>query len=149
MVRRDIMRFGLVGLGAIGRVRAAAVMRTPGCSLTAVFDQDPERVSSSAADVTTFSTAEAIFASDSCDAVIISTPPDTHEALAVAAMEHGKHVLVEKPMASSVAACRRMVDTSLRTGRVLAVGFNHRYFPAVKVVRQAIASGVIGQLSHV
>lgn len=147
--RKDTMRFGLVGLGAIGQVRRAALMRTPACSLTAVFDQDPKRVTASAANATVFSAAEAMFASKSCDAVIISTPPDSHEALAIAAMEHGKHVLVEKPMASSVAACRRMVDTSLRTGRVLAVGFNHRYFAAVKAVRHAIVSGAIGKLSHI
>jgi predicted dehydrogenase len=143
------MRFGLIGLGAIGQVRRAALGRTPGCSLTAVFDQNPARLCAKEADIADFPTAEAMLASDSCDGVIISTPPDSHEALAIAAMESGKHVLVEKPMASSAAACRRMVDTSRRTGRVLAIGFNHRYFAATKAVRQAIASGAIGTLSHV
>ena len=143
------MRFGLIGLGAIGQLRRAALAHTSGCSLTAVFDQDPEPLRASAANVSTFSTAEAMFASESCDAVIISTPPDSHEALAIAAMESGKHVLVEKPMASSAAACRRMVETSRRTGRVLAIGFNHRYFAAIKTVRDAISSGAIGNLSHV
>ena len=143
------MRFGLIGLGGIGQVRRAALGRTPGCSLTAVFDQDPERLRGHAANVTAFPTADAMLASDSCDAVIISTPPDSHDALAIAAMGSGKHVLVEKPMASSAAACRRMVETSRRTGQTLAVGFNHRYFAAIKAVRQAITSGAIGTLSHV
>jgi predicted dehydrogenase len=96
-----------------------------------------------------FFTAEAMFGSEACDAVIISTPPDSHEQLAVRAMESGKHVLVEKPMASSVAACRRMLETSQRTGRILAVGFNHRYFAAVRKVREAIRMGALGTLSHV
>jgi len=143
------MRFGLIGLGAIGQVRRKALERTPGCSLTAVFDQDFQRLHADAGKMMTFATAEDMFGSDSCDAVIVSTPPDSHEALAIAAMERGKHVLVEKPMASSLAAGRRMVDASRRTGRVLTVGFNHRYFPAVKELRQAIVSGAIGKLSHV
>jgi predicted dehydrogenase len=130
-------------------VRWAALSRTPGCSLTAVFDRDSDRIRANSVNMTAFDTAEAMFASDCCDAVIVSTPPDSHEALAIGAMERGKHVLVEKPMANSVAACRRMVDISKRTGRLLAVGFNHRYFPAVNVVRQAIVSGAIGELTHV
>src|SRR5262245_20779416 len=143
------MRFGLIGLGVIGQVRRAALGRTPGCSLTAVFDQDPVRLRANAADLPAFSTAEAMLASDACDAVVISTPPDSHEDLAVAAMEAGKYVLVEKPMASSARACRRMVDTSRRTARALAIGFNHRYFAAIKAVRQAITSGAIGTLIHI
>jgi predicted dehydrogenase len=147
---KGIMRFGLIGLGSIGQVRRTALARTPGCSLTAIFDRDLERVrTSTGAGVAPFSSAEAMFSSDACDAVIISTPPDWHEPLAVAAMEGGKHVLVEKPMANSVAACKRMVETSRRTDRALAVGFNHRYFPAVRNVREAIRSGALGTLSHV
>jgi predicted dehydrogenase len=142
------MRFGLIGLGAIGQVRLAALARTPRCSLTAVFDENPERLRANAGDATAFPTVEAMLSSNSCDAVIISTPPDSHEALAVAAMESGKHALVEKPMAGSAAACHRMVKASQQTGRTLAIGFNHRYFAAIKNVRQAITSGAIGTLSH-
>src|SRR5262249_43766772 len=88
--KKDTMRFGLIGLGAIGQVRRAALGRTPGCSLTAVFDQDPARLRARAANVPAFRTAEAMLASEACEAVIISTPPDSHEALAIAAMESGK-----------------------------------------------------------
>src|SRR6266700_934652 len=94
------MRFGLIGLGAIGQVRRAALTRSRGCSLTAVFDQDRVRATMAAAPaVTVYDSAAALFASDSCDAVVISTSPDSHESLAVAALDSGKHVLVEKPMA--------------------------------------------------
>jgi predicted dehydrogenase len=143
------MRFGLIGLGTIGQVRRAALARTPGCSLAAVFDANRELTRTSMSDAVIFRSAEELLASDSCEAVIISTPPDSHEALAIRAFESGKHVLVEKPMASSVEASRRMVETSRRTGRTLAVGFNHRYFPAIKVVREAILSGAIGKLSYI
>ncbi len=143
------MRFGLIGLGAIGQIRRIALDRAPGCSLTAACDMDRERARSIDCESIAFPSAEALIASDACDAVIISTPPDTHEKLTVSALESGKHVLVEKPMASSAAACRRMVEASGRMGRILTVGFNHRYFAAIKVVRDAISSGAIGDLSHV
>jgi predicted dehydrogenase len=142
------MRFGLIGLGAIGQVRKAAIEQAPGCSLTAVLDVDRERMRQSA-QVAAFDTVDAFLASDLFDAVIVSTPPNSHEELAVAAMENGKHALVEKPMANSATACRRMIEVSRRTGKVLTVGFNHRYFDAVKVVREAIRTGSIGRLSHV
>jgi len=144
------MRFGLIGLGAIGQVRRTALAQTPGLALTAVHDADAARMAGAAGEgVSAFDSAEALLQSDCCDAVVISTPPDTHEALAVAAMRAGKHVLVEKPMASSAASCLRMMEAARQTGRTLTVGFNHRYFAAVKAVREAVRSGAIGTLSHV
>ena len=145
------MRFGLIGLGAIGQVRRVALAQTPGCALTAVHDTDAARMAGGGAGegVSAFDSAEALLQSDRCDAVVISTPPDTHEAFAIAAMRAGKHVLVEKPMASSAAACLRMMEAARQTGRTLTVGFNHRYFAAVKAVREAVRSGAIGTLSHV
>lgn len=143
------MRFALLGAGAIGAVRAVAVQRTPGCSLTAVHDLDAGRARAVAPGAKFHATAEALLASPDCDAVIISTPPQFHEALAVAAVRHGKHVLVEKPMAASVDACRRMVDAAQAGARLLTVGFNHRYFPALKLVRDTVRSGQLGRLSHV
>jgi len=143
------MRFGLIGLGAAGQLRKAAIARAPDCVLTAVFDVDRANTEVGSTNAVVFPSAEALLKSDSCETVIISTPPNSHEHLAVAALENGKHVLVEKPMAHSVEACRRMLDSSRRAGRVLAVGFNHRYFAAVKVVRDAISSRMIGNLSHI
>ena len=120
------MRFGLIGLGAAGQLRKAALARASGCVLAAVFDADRARTENVSPNVVVFPSAEALLKSDSCEAVIISTPPNSHEHLTVTALENGKHVLVEKPMADSVEACRRMLEGSRRAGRVLAVGFNHR-----------------------
>jgi predicted dehydrogenase len=83
------------------------------------------------------------------DAVIISTPPAQHEEIALAALAAGKHVLCEKPLANSVGACRRIVEAARASGRVLATGFNHRYFPAVKFLKRTLDSGRIGTLDHV
>ncbi len=144
-----MMRFGLIGHGAIGRLRAKALTRSRSCSLTAIFDQDPAAMTGLPPGVTTFPSAAALIASDRCDAVVISTPPDSHESFAVTAMESGKGVIVEKPMANTLAACRRMIDVSRRTGRLLTIGYNHRYFAGVKVVRDAVHSGAIGRLRKI
>ncbi|MFZ5610033.1 MAG: Gfo/Idh/MocA family protein [Pseudomonadota bacterium] len=143
------MRFGLIGAGAIGRVRKAALDVTPGCQLTAVFDHDSAAAGAIAGAAEIFPSAQALFEADCCDAVVISTPPAFHEALAIAAMEKGKHVLVEKPMANTLDACHRMIEAARRNARTLAVGFNHRYFDAVQVVRDAVRTGAIGRLSYV
>jgi len=143
------LRFGLVGFGSIGRVRAQALARAGGSKLTAVYDENPAARDSAPPGVRRFDSAQAMFASDSCDAVIISTPPNSHADLATRAMQGGKHVMVEKPIANTPDATALMLRTAQQTGRVLTVGFNHRYFKGVKRVRAAIESGEIGELRYV
>jgi len=143
------MRFGLIGLGSVRRIRKDALAALPGSALSAVHDSDRAVADAFADGVKIFETAEAMFASGLCEAVIVSTPPDTHEPLAVAALQSGKHVIVEKPMANSLESCRRMIAAARRAGRVLTVGFNHRYFSAIKDLREAVQSSAIGRLSYV
>jgi predicted dehydrogenase len=143
------MKFGVIGAGGIGAVRADALRASPDCALAAVYDVDQARAGQVAKGASVHASPEAMFADPGVDAVILSTPPQFHEGLAIAAMTAGKHVLVEKPMAASVDACLRMMATSAETGRLLTVGFNHRYFEALKLVRDTVQSGELGQLSHV
>ncbi len=143
------MKFGLIGAGSIGAIRAAALPRTPGASLAAIFDLDPERARAAAATAQLMPSAKALIDSPDVDAVIISTPPTTHEELAVAALAAGKHVLVEKPFAPTIDACQRMAAAAEAAGKVLTVGYNHRYFEALKLIRDAARSGELGTITHV
>ena len=145
------MKFGLVGAGQIGRVREKAIRRVAGCELTAIADTDEARARSLAASsqAAFCATYEELVPREDLDAVIISTPPDSHEKIAIAALEAGKHVLCEKPLAPNVAACRRMVAAARRAGCALATGFCQRYFPAIQFVKETVASGAIGELSYV
>ena len=143
------MKFGLIGIGAIGSVRASALRRTKGCELVVVHDLDAVRARALAPQAEFHATVASLFASTECEAVIISTPPQFHEQLAVEALRNGKHVLVEKPMAPTVDACRRMIEAAAAAGRILTIGFNHRYFAALKLVRDVVQSGELGRLSHV
>ncbi len=145
------LRFGLVGAGSIGQIRIQALKDVESCELVAIADVDKERAKavSPSASTEIFTDYQQMLASENVDAVIVSTPPQLHEEIAIAALEAGKQVLCEKPLANTVEACRRMVEASKRTGRVLATGFNHRYFPAVQFVKQTLDNGEIGELDHI
>lgn len=145
----DKLRFGLIGFGAIGRVRAQALARSASCGLAAVCDTDAARRAAAPAGTRQFAKADELLDSDACDAVIISTPPDSHAAFAVHAMERGKHVIVEKPIAHTAQAAAQMLQCAARTDRVLSVGFNHRFFKGVKHMREAITRGDLGELRFV
>ena len=83
------------------------------------------------------------------DAVVICTPDDTHEAIAVAAAEAGKAILLQKPMAGTTAACRRIIGAAAAAGADLQVSFMHRYFPEVARARELLADGVLGRVHTV
>lgn len=143
------MRIGLIGAGAIGSVRALALAKTSSCKLLGIHDVDEQRARSVAPNARYYSTAQDMIDAPDIDALIISTPPQFHEPLALAAFAAGKHVLVEKPLAATVEACRTMAAAAAEAGLVLAVGYNHRYFEALKLVRDTVRSGGLGTLSHV
>ena len=143
------MKFALIGAGMIGELRARALAQSPKTSLVAVHDVNEARAQSVAPGAKFYAKVEDLLADPEVEAVVISTPPQFHESIAVAAVKAGKHVLVEKPMAATVDACRRMVEAAKTHERLLMVGFNQRYFDALKVVRDTVRSGKIGKLVHV
>lgn len=143
------MRFAIIGAGAISQLRKSAIGALPGSTLVGVADIDHERAAALAGDAKVYAGIDEIAADEHVDSVIVCTPPNTHEELACKALAAGKHVLVEKPMANSLAACERMVAAARDAGRVLTVGFNHRYFPAIKMLKDAVSGGEIGTVSHV
>jgi predicted dehydrogenase len=82
-------------------------------------------------------------------AVCVCTPNKLHAEHTIAALEAGKHVLVEKPMAMNAGEARRMVDAARRAGKQLIVGFQHRFEPRSKYLRDQIASGGFGKILYV
>jgi predicted dehydrogenase len=144
------LRYGLIGCGDIGVVRAAALARTD-ARLVAVTDVDPAKASAIG---TQHGAAvdrdwHALLARADLDAVIVSTPPSLHAEMCIEALEAGKHVLCEKPLARTADECRLMVAAAERSGRVLATGFNYRFYPSFMRAREVLTSGRIGKLSHI
>ncbi|MFE6666137.1 Gfo/Idh/MocA family protein [Streptomyces sp. NPDC057697] len=94
----------------------------------------------------------ALIARDDVQLVDICTPGDSHAEIAIAALEAGKHVLCEKPLANTVAEAEAMTEAAARAaerGQVAMVGFNYRRVPAIAHARQLIAEGRLGPLRHV
>jgi predicted dehydrogenase len=87
-----------------------------------------------------------VIAAEDVDAVVIATPPSTHRTLCLAALEAGKHVLVEKPLATSVRDAQTLVAAAERTGVLLMPGHTFLYSPSVNVVRDLIQAGELGDL---
>jgi predicted dehydrogenase len=145
------VRFGLIGCGEIGRLRADALSRSGGLSLAAVSDVDGRR----AAEIASRHGAVALgdwrdlVQRDDVDAVIVSTPPSLHAEMCVGALEAGKHVLCEKPLARTPEECRWILDAQERTGRFLATGFNYRFYPSIRKARELLDAGLIGELDHI
>lgn len=94
----------------------------------------------------------ALVARDDVDLIDICTPGDSHAEIAIAALEAGKHVLCEKPLANTVEEAEAMVEAAERArarGQVAMVGFNYRRVPALALARQMVADGRLGTLRHV
>lgn len=146
-----MMRVGLIGCGGIGMLRAQALRATPGMVLTLVTDAVAERAAAATArcGARAVEDVAALVGSAEVDAVIVSTPPNLHRAHCEAALRSGKHVLCEKPLAPTAEECRAMVETARRSDRVLATGFNYRFYPAVAKARELIGAGAIGAIDHV
>jgi predicted dehydrogenase len=148
---RERIGFGLIGAGCIGELRAQALQKVAGAKLVAVADVDQERAARLArpAQARVFKGVAELLAANDVEAVIVSTPPQFHEEAVLAALAAGKDVLCEKPLSNSVESCRRMLEGAKKSGKTLATGFNHRYFPAIRFLKRTLADGVIGKLDHV
>jgi predicted dehydrogenase len=144
------MNFGVIGAGVVGRLRASTVLGNHSTRLVAVADSDGGAAARAAEGrARTEADWRSLVDDKTIEAIIISTPVHLHEEMAVAALEHGKHVLCEKPLANSVTACRRILEAAGTAQRILAVGFNHRYYPALRFVKDAVDAGTLGRLDHV
>ena len=92
---------------------------------------------------------EAVLADPAIDGVVLALPPQYHADAAVAVLEAGKHLLVEKPIALSVADARRVVDAAQRTGLVAMTGHVLRFHPAFEALEQMIAEGKLGEVRYI
>ena len=85
---------------------------------------------------------------ESPDAVFVASPLPDHPQSVEAALRAGAHVLCEKPLANTVDGCRALHQAAAAADRILAVGFNHRYYPAIAYLKECVDAGRIGRLDH-
>jgi predicted dehydrogenase len=146
-----MVRVGVVGLGRWGPNFVRNFSALPGdAEVTWLCDGRVERLArcaSMAPRARTTTHAADVFGAADCDAVAIMTPMATHHALAIAALQAGKHVLVGKPMARSVAEAREMRDVACAVGRVLCVDHTLLFHGAVRAARASLTRGELGRLA--
>ncbi len=142
------MQVAVVGCGGIGNARAQAVMEVKGLELAIVADIEEERARALAermgCDWTT--SWEEVVKREDVGAVIVSTSNDFHAPISIAALESGKHVLCEKPLARNPEEAQKMVETAEKVGKVLKTGFNHRHVDWVIKARELVDKGEIGKV---
>ena len=147
-----MIRIAQIGVGYWGPNLLRNLTSSPRCRLTHVAEKSADRrsfVSSSYPAITTVEDAGAVFASDDIDAVVISTPAQTHYALTVAALAAGKHVLVEKPMATSTSEVDEIGRLAREKGLVAMVGHTFLYNPAVRYLKGLIDAGELGDIRYI
>ena len=138
---------GLIGAGKVARVHAANVAQIDGARLVAVADAVPEAARALASEVgcDALGSAEALLDCADVDAVLVTAPPDTHAALIQAAAAASKHVFCEKPLATSVDDARSACEGAVRAGVLLQIGYNRRFDPGFRGVRDEVQRGDVGR----
>lgn len=147
-----MIRIAQIGVGYWGPNLLRNLTSSPRCRLTHVAEKSAARrafVSSSYPAIATLEDADAVFASDDIDAVVVSTPAQTHYALTVAALAAGKHVLVEKPMATSTSEVDTIGHLAREKGLVAMVGHTFLYNPAVRYLKGLITAGELGEVRYI
>jgi predicted dehydrogenase len=148
MTGERIVRVGVLGAGAWARgAHLPGYKRDARCRIVAIADCEQDRAEHAARefDIPTATTdARELFARDDIDLIVVCTPSHTHFELAWSALEAGKHVLCEKPVAYDFRDTRRAHDLARRKGLKTKVGLTFRYSPAMRYMRELVAGGFIG-----
>jgi predicted dehydrogenase len=143
---------GVAGFGYWGPNLARNLHGLPDASLVAACDPDPDRLAhlrKSYPGIAAHSDFTAMISDPDLDAVVIATPVRSHHALAKAALLAGKHVLVEKPMATTAGECQELIEIAREKSLTLMVGHTYLYAEAVRRIIEIIDSGDLGEIRYI
>ena len=144
----NILKFALIGTGGIAQTYAQAFQQSDCCQLVAVADvnEDSAKAFAEPFGAKSFSDYKTLAEDSEFDAVIISTPPNTHPEIAMFFMRKGVHVLCEKPLCLSVAEAKEMIACAEESKVVFTMATKFRYCEDVVKAKAIIASGVLGEI---
>lgn len=151
-VREARLRTAVVGYGYWGPNLVRNVMERPELEFAGLCELDPERVAAFLGRYVghpVYRSLNEILVDDSIDAVVVATPPRTHHGIVRAALEAGKHVLVEKPLATTSADAVDLIEIAAAKGLTLMPGHTFVYSPPVNKVKDLITAGVLGEVYFV
>ena len=152
MENKNRINWGIIGLGNIANQFAADLVLIEDANLVAVASRSIEKARDFANQYNcskAYDSYEALFSDDEVDIVYIATPHDSHAELSIRALENGKHVLCEKPMALSYNDAVRMIETSKKYNKFFMEAFWTRFIPSVKEVLEKVNQGIIGDVNYV
>ena len=143
----QVKQVALVGFGMAGRVfHAPLISQTEGLALHTVVSSDQGKVRAAYPSARVCAVAEQAFSDPDIDLVVIATPNNTHAPLALAALAHGKHVLIDKPFALDPAEAQRVIEAANAAGRVLSVFHNRRWDADFLTLRDLVEAGTLGEV---
>lgn len=139
---------GVIGAGILGTRHVRVFSELPGSAVEAVADTDFERAEKAAGGVGARAYADyaSLLSDPAVDVVSVATPDHLHHDPAVAALKAGKHVLVEKPLATSLSEARNMIREAQTADRILQVNFSQRFVPEHAWAKKQIEDGAIGDI---
>lgn len=146
------MRVAIVGAGHIAHVHAPEIAAQPGNELVAVADHDRARARSLASELKVaryYGNVSAMLGEENIDVVHVLVPPQKHTDVSIEVMNHGCHVLVEKPMALNAADARKMLDAARQNGVTLCVNHNMVFEPTIHKAIALAREGALGELVSV
>ncbi len=146
------MKFGIIGLGNIGRVHAKNIQDglVEGAQLVAVANQPIESMDDfKEQGVAGFGDAAELIASGRCDAVIVALPTHLHSPIGIQALEAGLHLIMEKPLACHKAEGERILAAKQRDDQIASLMMNQRTHPCYVKIKQWIDEGALGELQRV
>jgi predicted dehydrogenase len=147
-----MLNVAVVGCGYWGPNLARNLNATADCQVRAVCDADPARLTHMTGlypNVEVCGSFDELLGRPNIDAVVIATPTRLHYSMARKALESGRHVLVEKPMASSTGECEELLELAQTKNLVLMVGHTFVYSPTVRKIREIVHHGDLGELQYV
>lgn len=152
MSESDPIRVGIIGAGAISQiVHLPIFVERQDVEVTALGDRDIHKAEalSRRYSVPIVLDAESLLELDELDAIVVCTPNRLHEEMAIAALESGKHVLVERPLAATSEGAARVAEAAEKSERVLSVSMSHRFRPEVIALRNVVQADDLGPLHAV
>ena len=144
-------KIAIIGIGNIGRIHAQAIATIPELKLTMVFDMNQENSQTFAQefDAKSVATLDELYSSPEVDAISICTPSGYHADAAIPAAEHGKHLLIEKPLDITLARIDAMIAAARINNVILAGVFPSRFRQGIQATRKAIFGGRLGNIMFI
>ncbi|MFC4779391.1 Gfo/Idh/MocA family protein [Paenibacillus sp. GCM10023252] len=148
------VRVGIIGCGGIANGKHMPSLATVNdAEMVAFCDLEIGRAEEAkakfgTADAAVYEDYTSMLSDSTIDVIHVCTPNDSHAEITIAALEAGKHVLCEKPMAKTAADARRMLEVAKRTGKKLSIGYQNRYRADSRYLKQACSDGELGEIYY-